>query len=124
MFILGSNLVLLKGSNIQPQAGSDVAEFRLAFAIVSALFRPTTIGLTRQGALLLSPPLFYEISARFNDQDRCLHHRAEAAPYEEVCHRVAIGAAPHLQPDLHRMRTNSRILDLAQRHHDAGGLFG
>jgi hypothetical protein len=57
VFILLSILFALKGSNIQPRAWPDVAEFRLAFAIVPVLFRPTTIGLTRLGALLLSTPL-------------------------------------------------------------------
>src|SRR6266404_7549533 len=43
VFILSSNFVELKGSNIQPQARPDVAEFGLAFAIVWALFRQTSI---------------------------------------------------------------------------------
>jgi len=57
MFILGSFLEGQKGSNIEPQAASDVAEDLLAFAIHLALFRQTTIGLTRLRALLLSTPL-------------------------------------------------------------------
>jgi hypothetical protein len=57
MFILGSFLKRQKGSNIEPRAASDVAQDLLAFAIHSALFRQTTIGLTRLRALLLSTPL-------------------------------------------------------------------
>jgi hypothetical protein len=57
MFILGSFLEGQKGSNIEPQAASDVAEDLLAFAIYLALLRQTIIGLTRLRALLLSTPL-------------------------------------------------------------------
>jgi hypothetical protein len=57
MFILGSFLKRQKGSNIEPQAASDVAQDLLAFAIHLALFRQTIIRLTRLGALLLSTPL-------------------------------------------------------------------
>jgi hypothetical protein len=56
-FILGWFPVTQKGSNIEPRATSDVAQDLLAFAIHLALFRQTTIGLTRLGALLLSTPL-------------------------------------------------------------------
>jgi hypothetical protein len=38
-FILGSFLGMQKGSNIEPQAASGVAEDLLAFAIHLALFR-------------------------------------------------------------------------------------
>jgi hypothetical protein len=56
-FILGSFLGMQKGSNIEPQAASGVAQDLLAFAIHLALFRQTITGLTRLGALLLSTPL-------------------------------------------------------------------
>ena len=57
VLILGSNVIALKSSNIEPRTRPGVAQFRLAFAIDSALFRPTDTGLTRLGALLLSTPL-------------------------------------------------------------------
>src|ERR1700736_1854259 len=119
-FILGSFLGTQKGSNIQPRAASDVAQDLLAFAIHLALFRPITYRLTRRRALLLSTP--HEISARFNDKDRCLHHRAEAAWNEEIRHRVAVGTTAHLQPDLHGLRPDSRIFHFTKRHFALGRL--
>ena len=35
---------------------------------------------------------------------------------------LAAGAFAHLQPDLHRLRTDSRIFHLAEGHHEPGGL--
>src|SRR5262249_48142452 len=49
---------------------------------------------------------------------------AEAARYEEIRDGAAVGTAAYLQPHLHRLRSNSRIFDVAQGHDDPGGLFG
>src|SRR5437763_17059894 len=45
--------------------------------------------------------IFYEISARFNDENRCLHRGPQAARYQEVRHCIAAGTVAYLRPDLH-----------------------
>src|SRR3712207_8600134 len=47
---------------------------------------------------------------------------SQTARHEEVRDRAPARAAPHLQPDLHRLRPHSRVFHLAERHDDARGL--
>ena len=77
-------------------------------------------GLTPGVPLLLSRS--NEIPSGVDDQDRRLHYRPEAPPDGQVRHRPAIRAAAHLQPDLHGLRPNSRVLHVAQGYYAPGGL--
>src|SRR4030095_1942893 len=88
VFILDSSFLVRKCSNIQPQARPDVAQFRLAFGIVSALFPSNSHQVDHANERCYRPRL-YEIPARSNDEDCCLHCWAQAARNQKVRHSSA-----------------------------------
>src|SRR5690349_11488927 len=69
-------------------------------------------------------PRFYEISSSAHSENRCLRNRTQAPWHEEICHGASARAVAYLQPHMHRLWADSRILHIAQGHNELEGLSG
>ena len=67
-------------------------------------------------------PRSNEISFTAYSENRGLRDWAQVAWHEEICHGASARTAAHMQPHMHRLWANSRILHVAQGHDELGRL--
>src|SRR5450432_657212 len=65
---------------------------------------------------LPKPDKNYAISLCADKKNCESHHQTQITQNAQVRDGLATRTAPHLQPDLHRLRTHPRILHIAQGH--------
>src|SRR5262249_40219624 len=67
-------------------------------------------------------PHFYEISSSAHSENRWIRDRTQVAWDEEICHRASARAVAYMQPHMHWLWADSRILHIAQGYDEPGGL--
>src|SRR4051812_18786054 len=83
-------------------------------------------GETFDHCLQVPPPVegsaLYEISARADRQNRHPYRREQGPAGGEICDGPATGTAAYMQPDVHRVRADPGVFDVAEGHDVARGL--